>query len=356
MKILHCIHSLYGGGAERQLTSMAEFGSQKCNHYVLCYEATESTRKVLGNNLIEVPFSSKKILKSINFISATVKEIRPNLIHSWLPVQVNLYAKISGALNNIPVVVSYRNRMRMKSYRELVDFSSSLLLADGLISNSLPEQHSRLHRWLYKIKGGVVIPNTVVVPESKLRSWKWIESDSCSLLYVGRITKQKNWQCLIRALKILPERYTLTICGTGEDEENLKKEAKNLDITDRITMLGYTNDVFEVMCRHHALVLPSWYEGMPNVVAEAIEVGLPVILSDISSNRFITQSSSRDFFFSPKSPVELAKRIEEVLSSKFCAENMARLQFESALRVDREKHDKLHIEYYGNVLERGQHG
>jgi glycosyltransferase involved in cell wall biosynthesis len=63
------------------------------------------------------------------------------------------------------------------------------------------------------------------------------------------------------------------------------------------------------MTEHDALILPSLYEGLPNVVCEALACGLPVLASKISDNPRLVQDAVTGYLFDPNSPDEIAKTI-----------------------------------------------
>jgi glycosyltransferase involved in cell wall biosynthesis len=121
------------------------------------------------------------------------------------------------------------------------------------------------------------------------------------------------------------------ICGTGEEEASLRQLTSELGLGKRVTFSGYRHDVYELMQKSDLLILPSWWEGMPNVLLESLAIGLPCIASDISANRALLDDSCCAFF-SPESPVELARVITALLRDPGRLER----QTEAGLRVARD--------------------
>ncbi len=81
--------------------------------------------------------------------------------------------------------------------------------------------------------------------------------------------------------------------------------------------LGERNDIPALLAAHHALILGSYHEGLPNVVCEALATGRPVLASNVCDNPFLVESSVRGFLFDPSSPELLANAIEQLVLQGF---------------------------------------
>jgi glycosyltransferase involved in cell wall biosynthesis len=100
------------------------------------------------------------------------------------------------------------------------------------------------------------------------------------ILYVGRLHKQKGLDRFFRELphvfRELPE-HDLLIVGEGKEQAALHRLAQRLLIADRVHFAGWQDDVPRIVAAAEILVLPSRWEGMPNVVLEAMAAGKPVV-------------------------------------------------------------------------------
>jgi glycosyltransferase involved in cell wall biosynthesis len=105
------------------------------------------------------------------------------------------------------------------------------------------------------------------------------------ILFVGRLTAQKNLDVVIRAMAELPEAR-LTVIGDGEDQSALERLVSKLGLYN-VNFVGRREpaEVREAMLNASLLVLPSTYEGMPLVLLQAGAAGLPVVASDIPELR-----------------------------------------------------------------------
>ncbi|PGH59153.1 glycosyl transferase [Azospirillum palustre] len=115
--------------------------------------------------------------------------------------------------------------------------------------------------------------------------------DRLSLLFVGRVVRQKGLDVLFEALASLPDgmrsRIGLTIVGDGPARPELEAQAARLALSERIVFRGWLGrDELPAAYRAaDAFVFPSRDEGMPNVVLEAMAAGLPVVATRIAGNR-----------------------------------------------------------------------
>lgn len=103
---------------------------------------------------------------------------------------------------------------------------------------------------------------------------------------VGRLSEQKNFEMLIRAFSALPEQfsdYTLEIYGGGPLEEKLRGLIEELGLFERAKLMGVRKNVMHYIADVALYVMSSNYEGFPNALAEAMATGLPVISTNFST-------------------------------------------------------------------------
>ena len=136
-----------------------------------------------------------------------------------------------------------------------------------------------------------VIANPVIMPGLtegvELRpDHPWLrDRERPVILAVGRLTRQKDFPTLLRALaRVLDERLVrLIILGEGEDRAALLRLAAELDIADAIDLPGFVENVYAWMAHADLFVLSSAWEGSPNALTEALYLGAPVVSTDCRS-------------------------------------------------------------------------
>lgn len=134
----------------------------------------------------------------------------------------------------------------------------------------------------------VVIPNAIEVEKQRLATpleWSTIgmPASRVAILCAGRLHRQKGLDWLLKTMPAVFERlpaHDLVIVGTGPEESRLREQARQLKIADRVHFVGWRGDIPRLMAAASQLVLPSRWEGMPNVVLEGMAAGLPVVATD----------------------------------------------------------------------------
>lgn len=138
------------------------------------------------------------------------------------------------------------------------------------------------------------------------------------LLSVGRFHWKKGYHYAIDAVHLLRQRgikvcYTI-VAGTKPPEE-LLYQVHDLDLTDFVTFTQELpqKEVFEVMQRADALLLPSVEEGIANVVLEAMAIGLPVVSSNCGGMQEVLKDAENGFLVNIRDSDNMAARIEELI-------------------------------------------
>jgi glycosyltransferase involved in cell wall biosynthesis len=136
-----------------------------------------------------------------------------------------------------------------------------------------------------------VIPNPVVTPlmyrmASDTVPHPWLlASEIPVIMGAGRLTAQKDFPTLLRAFAAYREMGAgrLIILGEGESRGELESLASTLGISDSIHMPGFVENPYAWLARCSLFVLSSLWEGSPNVLTEALALGVPVVSTDCPS-------------------------------------------------------------------------
>ncbi len=314
MRVLHAIHSLSGGGAERQSQILAKelLGSAIEPHFV-CVD--DAGAYISEQYIHKLPRANKYDLSTFKSVAEIIDCVKPEVIHAWLPAAITIPVLFTAWRKGIPVIFSYRNRMFFHRPISIIEYIAALFFADKVVSNNVIAQSSLLYRWLYRIKRGETIYNAVEISEEK-NSHRISPERTVRFVFFGRLTRQKNIPLMIDAISLLSvhSRLQVDIYGVGEDEPMLKQKIKALDLSDTIHLRGFCNMPRAEMLTADALIFPSLYEGMPNVLVEALASGLPVIASDIFASRDIIGNEDCVNWFNPSDAAALAACIESYMS------------------------------------------
>ncbi len=157
------------------------------------------------------------------------------------------------------------------------------------------------------------------------------------LAVIGRFSTQKNHPGFLEALnqvrKWYPEVVALLV-GEGELEQNIREMASRLDLLENLRFLGQRRDVPEILMALDFLVVPSLWEGLPNVMLEAMAAGIPVVATRVGGIPDVLTDRKTGILCEP-SPESLAEGMIWGLSHP---EQMAHLADASAALV-RERYD-----------------
>lgn len=120
--------------------------------------------------------------------------------------------------------------------------------------------------------------------DARIKFRNELSLDGCNVIgHVGRFSFQKNHSFLLDVFKCISEidhSARLVLVGVGELQDKIRQKASELSLTDKVMFLGRRSDVPKLMSAFDVLLLPSFCEGMPNVVIEAQASGLPCVIAD----------------------------------------------------------------------------
>lgn len=165
-----------------------------------------------------------------------------------------------------------------------------------------------------KIYGGVRnLALQGVYKGQRIRKELGIPLDAKVVLSVGEVNKNKNHKVGIEALAKLRDKNTYyVICGRGPLMEVHKELAQSLGVSDRVVLTGYRTDVADFYKMADVFLFPSFREGLPVAVMEAMASGLPVVATRIRGSSDLVQQGD---LFEPTDVDGIAKAIETLQQS-----------------------------------------
>lgn len=333
MKILLVIDHFGSGGAQRQMVNLA-CGLKAKGHDVemLIYFPGETFfRPLIDESEIPVHevtkgrgFSFKVLWRLITLLRTE----RFDGVISFL-TSPNIYCELARLANpGVKLVVSERSSKALDGSCFSAVFRRVLHgLADYIVSNS-KTQTAWLSRFPWLRTKARTIYNGYSIP-SYIRHQPAAGRNGCCYLVVGRVDAGKNGLRLIEALALYHQRHGVVppLSWAGR-RENSAASKGYIDRMEQLLIrhpevaacwqwLGERNDVPELLASHDALIHPSLYEGLPNVVCEAFIAGCPVIASNVCDHPVLVEDGVRGLLCSPLSAESICAAIErfEVLSA-----------------------------------------
>ncbi len=150
-------------------------------------------------------------------------------------------------------------------------------------------------------------------------------SDENIILYVGRVTKEKGLDYLLRAAKRISVNYRLLIVGDGWHLGHIKNLAHQLDLADHVEFTGWLSnkDLTDYYARSSVLVIPSsWPEPFGIVGLEAMSHARPVVAFNVGGVADWLDHEQTGFLVEPRNIAEMAARISQLLNNKKLAAQM----------------------------------
>jgi len=172
----------------------------------------------------------------------------------------------------------------------------------------------------YNIKKITVIPNPIQLNTYERPILKK------QIITVGRLSREKGHQVLLKAFAHLQDKeWTLHLVGDGKERESLEYLSKDLQIENRVFFHGKMQDFEHLLLGSQIFVLPSFYEGFPNSLLEAMRVGLCCVASDcIAGPSEIITNGINGLLFKPGNEVQLAELLNQLIEDKQLLNNLSK--------------------------------
>ena len=319
IRVLHFIYTLQGGGAERQLQYLVNgLDNQRFTSAICCADPTGYEK--LPDN-IELFVISRKTRFDLRWrpITKLIQSWKPDIVHNWLPVTL-FSSLLPSRTISTKYIGCYRNAYWINNLTRLLQ-AIGFLFVDELVSNVHVDEQNFPFANIFRAKFGHYIPNGIAVKQIREAeptdfSTIGIQENISTFLYAGRLVPQKNIKILLRSLPILEQRgfdFQLLLCGDGIEKQNLQTLVSELGLSNKVMFLGYRSDIHSIMKRCDALILPSFHEGMPNILFEAMAANLPIIASDIPVHKRWVDNDVNGILFDLDSPGQLASLLEKII-------------------------------------------
>lgn len=141
------------------------------------------------------------------------------------------------------------------------------------------------------------------------------DNDAVTLLFVGRLASGKGLFDLLSAMERLVAGHNveLLLAGDGEEQAAVETAIAERDLDEMVSLLGYREDVPGLMAASDVFVLPSYREGTPRVVTEALAAGLPVVATDIAGLPDQVTDGETGYLIEPGNIDALTERLDRLV-------------------------------------------
>lgn len=325
MKILLFTDNLGAGGAQRQLVGLAVMLKNKgYSSKVCCYQDNSFYYGYLKENGVpyEVIPNSNDHKKRIFSVTRYFKEERPDWVIAFqeTPSLVACIARLM--LGKYKLLVSERNTTQELTIKDKIRFFL-YKFANVIVPNSF-SQGEFIAKYYPNLSTKInVITNFVDL--KKFAQGKKKRKEIPLVMIAASVWSPKNTLNFIKAVSILKEKcirvkfdwYGIVEPKTEANkvyQQNCTNLINELNVTDMLSLLPKTQQISEKYLEADYFCLPSFYEGTPNVICEAMACGCPIICSDVCDNAHYVYEDDNGYLFDPNSPEDMANVIIKALT------------------------------------------
>ncbi len=270
-----------------------------------------------------------------------------------------MLGRLAGRLANVPSIVSgirvaeRRSRLRLWAERMTQSWVKAHVCVSRDVAAFSIEKGKLNPARVHVIPNGVDANRFLKAEPADLTALG-IPASSQTILFVGRLDPQKDPLWLLDAFPKVQARLAdvhLAYVGRGILESRLADEIERRNLNGFVHVLGWRGDVPQLLKAADVLVLPSRWEGLPNVVLEAFAAGIPVVASAVEGISELIADRKTGLVVPSRDADELASRIVEVLTDrplKFALEQSA--QTLVLKRFTWDANCKVYQELYENLL------
>ena len=288
----------------------------------ICYKLAKIRRKVdlwvfpIGGEGLLLPMLTAKLLRKRTVLALS------NWPEKLLEVERVPFAKLL-------IVAAKMNR----------------ILADRIILYS----PNVIREWnLGKHKHKIAIARKHFLNFGKFKITKKVAERENLVGYIGRFSAQKAVLNLVKAIPLIKGETKFLIGGEGQLQDNIEKSLNEDKLNDRANLVGWIqhDELPNYLNRLKLLVLPSYIEGLPNIMLEAMACGTPVLATAVGSIPELIKDSETGFIMEDNSPECIARNIVRALGHP----NLEGIAQNARALVEKEFTYEAAVEAYKKIL------
>ena len=299
MKILYVIDHLGGGGAENQFVETVSRVNRE-THEIICFltEGVGIRHDDLSGRGVKIikcvkPRQGRDTLRAVRQLRQLVRSFRPDMLHSYLMYSAFVSNLALLGMGRWPVFLATEfssperilDEVRFRFLKKaMLKWSYGHL--DRLVTTSTGVKEEMVSlgylaaERISVIHEGVDLERCSPAPKEALRRELGLPEEKKVVSVVSSLVERKGHRYLLEALSGVLGVYddvVLYVLGDGPERGSLEARVRELKIEASVEFMGYRKDATRFINASDVFVLPSLYEGMPNVVLEAMALGTPVI-------------------------------------------------------------------------------
>jgi glycosyltransferase involved in cell wall biosynthesis len=311
IKLVHVINDFSAGGAEKSLLWLIrELDRKKYDITVIPLRERSGLLhdfEQTGVRIFHLNMRRKRDWRKIFELMLFFRTDKPDIVHVHLG-EAELYGRFAAILARVPVILStdqniddwkkktrrLKTKIRFALNRLAVKHSCGVIAVADAVKQHLISNERIDPEKIFIVKNSIPIP--------QLQTDSQIRHEDIVIGNAARLIEIKGHRHILKAFRIAlsscPD-IKLVIAGDGPLRRELERLATELGIADKVTFMGFVDDIDDFLKRIDIFVHPSYIEGLPHAVLEAMAAAKPVIVTPVSGLTEIIQDQKSGVFVEP---------------------------------------------------------
>ena len=359
-EIIFFAPTLEDGGVEKNLKLISNFLVTKFNNITLI-TSSKNQKKEFKNKIKFIIPKIKFVLKfsrRLNFIICSYLLFK-KLIKSKNPTvisfQGNIYSIIVCKLLSVKIIIRSnispdglpRNRLKFFLYKIVYSFADKIIVNSKSFKKRMKSILNLNATCIYNPLDKTRIKS---LSQKKIK-FNFFKLNKLNILNIGRLVDQKNQKCLINALikikHIIP--FKLLIIGNGKNKQDLIKMVKQNNITKDVKFLPFIKNPYPYFLKSNLFILSSVYEGLPNVLLEAITLNNFIISSNCPTGpKEILKNGKGGLLFRNNDHLDLKNKLIYYYKNRISCNKRKKIAYKNLIKFD----EKNNLNKYYKIIKR----
>ncbi|MDW3193615.1 MAG: glycosyltransferase [Cytophagales bacterium] len=350
MRVLHVNSELSWRGGERQVELLTNYGAKDVDSIIACDQRGQLNRHLEGTHeVVDLSIKNGFDFKAALRLKKLARQA--DLIHCHTPKaqSIAILAKLLGC--NRPVICTKRTSFPIGSnffskfkYRKTDQVVCVSQASANVLQKQLPDINIKvIHSAIEKPEPVVPIELDQLIPETR---------DRKVIGYVAAVTEEKNPEVFLETARAVLAKYK-NCCflwiGDGELKETVQAQINLLGLSSRVFLPGFQANIQSWITALDVLFFPSLSEGFPTTLLQAMQVGVPVIASDLPSIREIVTDGETGLLSDAKNEEEFTHKIMEVVSNDDLRNKLKANALDSVTHFYVEEMVQKYVKLYGKL-------
>jgi len=331
MKIVYVIGGLGVGGAERQLLYLVERVARLADVTVISLSGSDiglrpEFERLAGVRTVLCPKRPGIDVMLVPRLAALLRRERPVIVHTYLRT-AGYWGRVAACLAGVPIRIASERNLEIErgQFANLLDRILSSV-TDRVVVNADAIRDYLVHiegldpEKIEIIRNGVPVSRTLSEFEAHIvRRGFGLSDFEYVVAFIGRLVPQKNpalFLAMAQAVVRSGLKCGFLLVGDGPLRTILADQTRTLGIQDAVRFTGVRNDVSRILGVIDLLVLTSDWEGLPNVILEALAAGVPVVATRVGGVGEVLEDGVTGYIVPPRDLPTLIDRVLRVLSDR----------------------------------------